>query len=159
MTTSRPEIAIATSAGALRVSLSFDRPAQPRDNLSGGATRSEAGPVGPVATVRFEGLALHRVAWSGWVEVNLGGGAAVAGRANVNRADRRPSDYDQRDRVERRIVAEVEAHREEILFGDLARATRDYERATAIEAAQAKVETARARLAEAEAALAAALAA
>ena len=158
MTTSRPEITIATSAGALRVCLSFDRPAQARENLSGGASRPAPGQVEPTATVHFEGLALHRVAWSGWVQVRLGG-AATAGASSVNRADRRSSDYDQRDRVERRIVAEIEARREEILFGDLARATRDYERATAIEAAQAKVEAARARLVEAEAALAAALAA
>ena len=157
MTTSRPEIAIATSAGVLRVVLSFDRPAARRD-LSGGADRPQAGAAEPVATVHFEGLALHRVAWSGWVEVKLGG-APAAGLSNLNRVDRRPSDYDQRDRVERRIVAEVAARLEEILFGDLARETRAYERARAVEAAEAEVAQARERLARAEAKLAAALAA
>lgn len=158
MTTSRPEITIATSAGALRVVLSFDRPAARRDGLSGGADRQQAGAAEPVATVHFEGLALHRVAWSGWVEVKLGG-APEAGLSNLNRVDRRPSDYEQRDRVERRIVAEVAARREEILFGDLARETRAYERARAVEAAEAEVAQARERLARAEAKLAAALAA
>ncbi len=155
MTTSRPEITIATSAGALRVVLSFDRPAACRDD---GAGRQQAGAAEPVATVHFEGLALHRVAWSGWVEVKLGG-APAAGLSNLNRVDRRPSDYEQRDRVERRIVAEVAARLKKILFGDLARETRAYERARAVEAAEAEVAQARERLARAEAKLAAALAA
>ncbi len=112
-------------------------------------------PVEPVAHVRFERLVLHRVAYSGRVEVRLGRGAEEA----YSYISRVGTTWQQRSKVAAYVVAAIREQRDRLLCSDEARASREYERAEAIRAAEAEVDRARAALAEAEAKLAAARAA
>lgn len=159
MTSSRPTIVLPTPAGDLAIALSFDRAPNPADRCNGGAGRPDPLPVEPVAHVRFERLVLHRVAYSGRVEVRLGRGAEEAYSYISRVGTFEDPTWQQRAKVAAYVVAAIREQRDRLLCSDEARASREYERAEAIRAAEAEVDRARAALAAAEAKLAAAQAA
>lgn len=109
--------------------------------------------------MRFERLVLHRVAYSGRVEVRLGRGAEEAYRYISRVGTFEDPTWQQRAKVAAYVVAAIREQRDRLLCSDEARASREYERAEAIRAAEAEVARARAALAAAEAKLAAAQAA